>query len=377
MSVKKVNEIYEYASDQCLGSSNATVFLGRNKITNKRVAVKRIVYRNMGRPSNEFKLTEREFQLIRPLDHPNVLQYLDYARDESGQVKTHEYIVMENMPNLSLDTFILKNPALYKDQLLLVQHMKQVLEGVQYIHNNNIIHRDLKPENILVSHDYILKIADFGMSKLDVGARSISTQGGSIIYNAPDRLSGTSKQTDLWSIGITFLYMCLSATTSGQEVVRSSFLPDICFHLKSIQENRSVSHINGFNNIPMIYLQLIDKCLSGTSNIEHILSQAPFVSREYAHEYGHEYGHQYYGNQILDDNICSNGGGQHDYSGTKVEIVMDYSHRGGWGGYYQGHQCCRGCKGRPFCPGGCKCKHPKKTNNIVAYYCIGCNKIKN
>jgi len=70
--------------------------------------------------------------------------------------------------------------------------MKQILEGLHYIHNKGVIHRDLKLQNILISSSQQLegaiKIADFGLGTQ--GANSFIGQCGTLIYMAPEQLEG-------------------------------------------------------------------------------------------------------------------------------------------------------------------------------------------
>jgi serine/threonine protein kinase len=70
--------------------------------------------------------------------------------------------------------------------------MKQILEGIHYIHNKGMIHRDLKPQNILISSSQQLegtvKIADFGLGTQ--GANSFIGRCGTLIYMAPEQLEG-------------------------------------------------------------------------------------------------------------------------------------------------------------------------------------------
>jgi 5'-AMP-activated protein kinase catalytic alpha subunit len=47
-----------------------------------------------------------------------------------------------------------------------VRYFLQIISGIEYLHQLKIVHRDLKPENLLLDHDYVLKIADFGLGNV-------------------------------------------------------------------------------------------------------------------------------------------------------------------------------------------------------------------
>jgi len=93
--------------------------------------------------------------------------------------------------------------------------VRQIVEGVRYLHNLEIAHRDLKPENLLCSgegNNMTIKIADFGLSKIFAGGAQLDTSCGTPDYAAPEVLTGESsydKSVDLWSIGvITYVLLC-------------------------------------------------------------------------------------------------------------------------------------------------------------------------
>eukprot|EP00479_Gromia_sphaerica_P013910 TRINITY_DN8002_c0_g1_i1.p1 TRINITY_DN8002_c0_g1~~TRINITY_DN8002_c0_g1_i1.p1 ORF type:complete len:144 (-),score=25.81 TRINITY_DN8002_c0_g1_i1:275-706(-) len=83
-----------------------------------------------------------------------------------------------------------------------------------YLHNNDIVHRDLKPENILLvdKESDVIKLSDFGLSRLVGDTSFIQTICGTPQYIAPELLltsDGYTKDVDYWSVGVV-LYILLS-----------------------------------------------------------------------------------------------------------------------------------------------------------------------
>lgn len=93
--------------------------------------------------------------------------------------------------------------------------VKQILEGVKYLHEAGIAHRDLKPENILCKgsdDDMVIKIADFGLSKTFDEGSHLTTACGTPDYAAPEVINMAGeygKEVDLWAVGvITYVLLC-------------------------------------------------------------------------------------------------------------------------------------------------------------------------
>ena len=87
----------------------------------------------------------------------------------------------------------------------------QILKGVEHAHQNQILHRDLRPANVLVSESGIVKVADFGTSRL-LEKSHATTVIGSPPYMAPEQFQGRAVlASDIYSVGV-MMYQMLTGT---------------------------------------------------------------------------------------------------------------------------------------------------------------------
>lgn len=85
-------------------------------------------------------------------------------------------------------------------------YMKQILQGMAFVHSKNISHRDLKPENILMNERGVVKICDFGSAKM-LDKKMNTPYIVSRYYRAPELILACSDYTekiDVWAIGCIF-----------------------------------------------------------------------------------------------------------------------------------------------------------------------------
>ncbi|KAJ8732131.1 hypothetical protein PYW08_014861 [Mythimna loreyi] len=150
---------------------------------------------------------ENEIQILSSLHHSNIIKfYACYYTDN------HVMISMEYATSGNLAEYLyLKYPKQLQQQEILF-YFCQILLGVNYIHNKNIIHRDLKAENILLTgkHGVIVKIGDFGISKVLASAKKTSTVIGTPYYLAPELCEGKPycSKSDVWALGCLLYEMC-------------------------------------------------------------------------------------------------------------------------------------------------------------------------
>ena len=136
---------YIYHKIKLLGQGSfGKVYLVRNKKLNTNFAMKIIEKQSHNNDPKEEENLMNEINILRKLDHPNILKINDFYSTEK------EYIIItEFCPEGEL-FYEIKNFAPFEETLA-GWYMKQILSAVNYCHKNKIIHRDLKPENILIS----------------------------------------------------------------------------------------------------------------------------------------------------------------------------------------------------------------------------------
>ncbi|KAM9416407.1 serine/threonine-protein kinase 17A-like [Salvelinus alpinus] len=107
--------------------------------------------------------------------------------------------------------------------------MRQILEGVSFLHRNNMVHLDLKPQNILLTSDALLgdiKIVDFGLSRMVSSSQELREIMGTPEYVAPEILNyePISTATDMWSIGVLAYVMLTGISPFLGEDKQETFL---------------------------------------------------------------------------------------------------------------------------------------------------------
>ncbi|XP_074550114.1 serine/threonine-protein kinase 17A [Halichoeres trimaculatus] len=107
--------------------------------------------------------------------------------------------------------------------------MRQILEGVSFLHQNNVVHLDLKPQNILLTSSSPLgdiKIVDFGLSRMVCSHQELREIMGTPEYVAPEILNyePISTATDMWSIGVLAYVMLTGISPFLGEDKQETFL---------------------------------------------------------------------------------------------------------------------------------------------------------
>jgi len=145
----------------------------------------------------------REARAAAGLSHPNIVAVYD-----SGRTDDLAYVVMELVEGGSLRTIIDRKERLAVEEIVRV--MTELLAGLQFTHDRGIIHRDIKPANIMLTADRHVKIADFGIAKIDgTDATEVGTVKGTPSYMSPEQWLGekVDRRSDIFSAGALLYHL--------------------------------------------------------------------------------------------------------------------------------------------------------------------------
>jgi serine/threonine protein kinase len=178
------------------------VFCGSDRTTGQLVAMKKLEHLRF--PTHRFL---RELAVLARLQHPNIVGLHGLEYNATGR-----YLVLDYCQGGTLRHLMESKIELALAQRL--QIVRDVLLGLEHIHQHHIIHCDLKPENILlnvVSQGWTAQIADFGIAHFIEPTETqnhSSGDTGSPAYMAPERFYGKySPESDLYSVGVLLFEM--------------------------------------------------------------------------------------------------------------------------------------------------------------------------
>lgn len=184
------------------------VYLGHDPVINRPVAIKTIRRHLLGSaPGNDDTLNRfrLEAQAAGRLHHPGIVAIYQFGHDHD---LGSDYIAMEYVDGQNLSDYIARPSRFSREDVLCL--MNQLLEAVEYAHNNGVIHRDIKPANLMISREGQLKITDFGIAKLEATQLTrTNMMVGSPGFMAPEQYTDDKpdRRVDVFAAGVLLYYL--------------------------------------------------------------------------------------------------------------------------------------------------------------------------
>lgn len=195
---------------------------------------------------------KQEVSVWHKLDHPNVTRFVGASMGTS-QLKIPSKnpsdgytslpsraccVLVEFVTGGNLKSYLYKNRKKKLAFKVVVQLALDLARGLSYLHSKKIVHRDVKAENMLLDSQRTLKIADFGVARVEAqNPKDMTGETGTLGYMAPEVLDGKpyNRKCDVYSFGICLWetyccdlpYLDLSFAEVSHAVVRQNLRPEI------------------------------------------------------------------------------------------------------------------------------------------------------
>ncbi|HET8832946.1 MAG TPA: serine/threonine-protein kinase [Casimicrobiaceae bacterium] len=150
------------------------------------------------------------------LHHPNIVAIYEY-----GEAENVAYIAMEYVDGIGLREYLNRKARFELSQVIAI--LTQLLAALEFAHAQGVVHRDIKPANLILAPGGELKVADFGIARIDASNMTMTGMVmGTPSYMAPEQCQGlpSDHRADLFSVGVV-LYELLTGARPFEGSVES------------------------------------------------------------------------------------------------------------------------------------------------------------
>jgi eukaryotic-like serine/threonine-protein kinase len=192
------------------------VYEGYDPLIHRRVALKTLISELFTGPQADTYLTrlQREAQAAGRLSHPNIVAVYDYGEEALADPEhvgaRMAFIAMEFVEGRELSSYL--SAAERFSTASITRIMSELLDALEYSHKHGVVHRDIKPSNIILLADGTVKVADFGIARIESSTLTqVGTVMGSPSYMSPEQFLAQTVdgRSDLYSAGVV-LYELLT-----------------------------------------------------------------------------------------------------------------------------------------------------------------------
>ena len=206
IGIRDFSEYYEIKEFINEGKNNS-VNRGIKKDTGELVTIKTIKKKEDSKKEEE--LVHYEIDILKFCQHKNIVQLIDYFESMNEIIIVLKYIEGNTLG------YYLKEKNFNLSETEVANIIYQIALGVEYLHKFGIVHRDLKPDNIMIipkkgeNNNIIIKIMDFGFSKIVSKEEKLMEGLGTLYYAAPELIQNLpyNLEVDIWSLGVIIYYI--------------------------------------------------------------------------------------------------------------------------------------------------------------------------
>ena len=187
----------------------AEVYLAQQLSLGRQVALK-VLNAELARDPAYVERFHHEARAAAALVHAGIVQIYEVGAGDAGGVTVH-YIAQEYVPGRNLGEVI--RGAKRLEPALVLDVLRQVAAALAKAASEGIVHRDIKPENIMLARSGEVKVADFGLARVQgdggVNLTQIGVTMGTPLYMSPEQIEGRAldSRSDIYSLGVTAYHM--------------------------------------------------------------------------------------------------------------------------------------------------------------------------
>ena len=241
MAADALSKLGKYEIRGMLGKgAMGIVYDGFDPVIQRRVAIKTVAKQSLD-PSESAKLLgrfKREAQAAGRLNHPGIVCIHEYGEDDGVA-----FIAMEFVRGRELRTYFESQRRFPLAHIVPI--MCDILDALDHAHRNGVVHRDIKPANIMITDEGRVKVADFGVARIESSMMTqVGTRIGTPAYMSPEQHQGlpVDGRSDLFSAGV-ILYEFLTGerpfTGDGYTLIQQILLQDA---IRPSEINRDIPH---------------------------------------------------------------------------------------------------------------------------------------
>ena len=247
--IKKYSEDYEIIS--LIGEGHFGKVYKVKSIINNNIFAMKILNRDiLNQSSNDLEIMNNELDISRTIlsmsHNDNIIHCYGTYESPSQIAMIYDYI-----ENGTLTAHLNSQYSLDKIDNVI----SQVIHGVQFLNAFGVVHRDLKPENILIDNNKVIRLIDFGLSKVVSFSENLNENYGSLLFTAPEILLSNeyNVKVDVWSVGVLAFYLLFGTLPFSvndkdlhDEIAIKIVSKEMCFPYRRIDRNQTDMRIRKF-----------------------------------------------------------------------------------------------------------------------------------